>query len=296
MAKGCAQGDGPIFRRIDGRWYAAVDLSQQNGKRKRKYLYGATRPEVREQLIKVQQDQQRGLPVPAERQTVAEFMDRWLEDSVRLSVAPLTYEQYAQHARLYLAPALGHIRLSQLNPQHVQAFIKARLSDGLSARTVKLSLLILRMALKQAVRWDTISRNVPALVDPPRVQRPEVKPLSDVEARTFLEAVRGKRLEAAYLLLLSLGLRRGETLGLRWQDIDLEKRTACIRQTLQRVGGRSLDGQPSRLMFKAPKSARSRRTLPLSESLVKALTAHRARQLEEGLAAGPRWQDTGLIR
>jgi integrase len=76
-------------------------------------------------------------------------------------------------------------------------------------------LLILRMALKQAVRWETISRNVAALVDPPRVQRPEVKPLSDVQARTFLEAVRGKRLEAAYLLLLSLGLRRGETLGLR---------------------------------------------------------------------------------
>ena len=188
-----------------------------------------------------------------------------------------------------------HRGLAKLNPQHVQAFIKARLSDGLSARTVKLSLLILRMALKQAVRWDTISRNVAALVDPPRVQRPEVKPLSDVEARTFLEAVRGKRLEAAYLLLLSLGLRRGETLGLRWQDIDFEKRTACVRQTLQRVGGRSIDGQPSRLMFKAPKSALSRRTLPLSESLVKALKAHRARQLEEGLAAGPRWQDTGLV-
>ncbi len=280
-------GEGSVWLRADGRWCGAINLGWEHGKRRRKYFYGQTAEQVQAAILRARADLAQGLPVVAERQTVEEFLGRWLEDSVKPSVRPLTYEQYRQHVKLYLAPLLGRHQLAKLAPQHVRAFIKRKLADGLSPRTVQLSLVILRRALGQAVKDGLVGRNVAKLADPPRWKRPEIKPWEPAEAARFLDAIRTERLEAAYLLALSLGLRRGEVLGLRWSDVDLEGKTVTISQALARVGGK--------LEFIEPKSRQSRRTVPIHDGLVAALRNHRRRQFEERLAAGSRWHDGGLV-
>jgi integrase len=285
------QNEGSIFQRGDGRWCAQLNLGWENGKRRRKCVYGATAQEVQDALLKARADMAAGLPVAVGRQSVAQFLDLWLEDSVKPSVRPLTHEQYRQHVKLYLAPLLGHCRLSKLAPQHIRAFIKRKLEDGLSPRTVQLSIVILRKALSQAVKDGLIGRNVAKLVDGPRVERFEGKMFSPDQARAFLDAARGERLEALYTVALSLGLRMSEALGLCWQDIDFERRTLIVNRILERIGR----GQGSTLQLVAPKTSRSRRTVNLPDAAVRALKVHKVRQLEERLAAGSRWQDRGLV-
>ncbi len=291
MARKRNAGEGSIFQRNDGRWCAQLDLGWEGGKRRRKYVYGATAQEVQDQLLKTRADRAAGLPVAVERQTVEQFLADWLENSIKPSVRPLTHEQYRQHVKLYLAPILGHHRLAKLAPQHVRAFLKQKLTDGLSPRTVQLSLVILRKALGQAVKDGLLGRNVAKLVDGPRVGHFEGKMLSPEQARAFLDAAKGERFEALYTAALAVGLRMGEALGLRWQDVDLDRRILAVSRILERIGR----GEGSTLQLVEPKTSRSRRTVNLPEAAVKALKAHRVRQLEERLIAGSRWRESGLV-
>jgi integrase len=291
MARKRNAGEGSIFERSDGRWCAQLDLGWEGGKRRRKYVYGATAQEVRDQLLQARSDRAAGLPVVVGRQTVAQFLQDWLENSVKPSVRPLTHEQYRQHVKLYLAPLLGHHRLSKLAPQHVRAFLKRKLEDGLSPRTVQLSLVILRRSLGQAVKDGLTGRNVAKLVDGPRVRHFEGQTLSPEDARALLDAAKGERFEALYTAALAVGLRMGEALGLRWQDVNLDRRSLTVNRILERIGR----GHGSTLQLVEPKTSRSRRTVNLSEAAVRALRAHKVRQLEERLAAGLRWQDSGLV-
>jgi integrase len=291
MARKRNAGEGSIFERSDGRWCAQLDLGWEGGKRRRKYVYGATAQEVRDQLLQARSDRAAGLPVVVGRQTVAQFLQDWLENSVKPSVRPLTHEQYRQHVKLYLAPLLGHHRLSKLAPQHVRAFLKRKLEDGLSPRTVQLSLVILRRSLGQAVKDGLTGRNVAKLVDGPRVRHFEGQTLSPEDARALLDAAKGERFEALYTAALAVGLRMGEALGLRWQDVNLDRRSLTVNRILERIGR----GHGSTLQLVEPKTSRSRRTVNLPEAAVRALRAHKVRQLEERLAAGLRWQDSGLV-
>lgn len=287
MTRTRGQNEGTIYRRQDGRWTGVVSLGYRNGKRQRKHVYGRIRREVQEKLTQVLRDHQRGLPVPVGQCTVGQFLERWLEDAVRNSVRPLTFTSYRQLVRGHITPALGKVVLSKLTPQQVQAFMNAKLSDGFSPRTVQYLRAVLRRALNQALRWDLVVRNVATLVDPPHVPRAEIKPLTPTELGIFLDAVRGQRFEALYVLAIATGLRRGELLGLKWLDLDLDKATLRVRRALQRLEGG--------LQFVEPKSANSRRTLTLPLLAVEALRERRRRQLEERLAAGSRWVENGLV-
>jgi integrase len=297
MTKKRGNSEGSIFQRKDGRWCAVVDLGWENGKRKRKSLYAATRKEVAGQLSKTLREKAQGLPIRVDRQTVAEFLRRWLADAVKNSVRALTFEQYAQHIRLYIEPSIGQVQLSRLTPQQVQALTNARLSEGLSPRTVQITLFVLRRALEQALRWDLVVRNVAKLVDTPHAERREIKPLTSEQVQTFLKALKGKRLEGVFAIGLALGLRRGEMLGLRWEDVDFEAKTIAVRQALQRSGGRLLNSEDpgNKLHFVAPKSFRGIRTIAMPEYVATTLRTHRARQAEERLLAGSDWQDWDLV-
>jgi integrase len=294
MGKRRGNGEGSIYRReSDGIWCTSVDLGYVNGRRKRKVIYGKTRKEVAEKLKVVLRDQQQGLPIVVERQTVAQYLARWLADVVRPSVRPRTYQSYAMHVRLYLTPALGHYQLAKLRPEHVQAMMNQMLEaggkdgQGLSPRTVQYARAVLRRALNQALKWGMVPRNVATLVDPPRSRTPRFTTLTPEQGRMLLDAARGDRLEALYRVALSLGLRQGEALGLRWEDVDLQAGTLRVAVALQRVDGK--------LQLVEPKTDRSRRTLFLPTALVNALKAHRTRQLQERLLAGDRWRDSGLV-
>lgn len=225
-------GEGTISHRKDGRWTARVDLGWVNGRRKRKQIYGKTRKEVAEQLKILLRDQQQGLPIALERQTVGQFLDQWLNEKVKLQRRPKTFQSYAQVIRLYINPSIGRIQLAKLTPQEVQTLLNRRREEGLSARTVQYVRGILRSALAQAVKWGLVARNVAALVDPPQVERFVTHPLTPSQAQIFLEAAHGNRHEALYAVALWLGLRQGEILGLRWEDIDLDARTLRVEMAL----------------------------------------------------------------
>jgi integrase len=287
MTKRRGPGEGTIRKRSDGRWEGRVNLGCEGGRRKWKYVYGKTWRAVSDQLKVDLHAQQQGLPIAVERQTLAQFLSKWLEDSVRPTVRPMTFKSYAQLVRLYIAPALGHIQLSKLGPQDIQYLLNNLLKSGLSPRTVQYCHAVLRMSLGRAYKWSLVPRNVAQLVDPPRSRRYEMRSLDPDEARTFLATVRGDRLEALYSVALSLGLRQGEALGLLWENVDLEKGILKVRTALQRVDGKQ--------QLVEPKTAKSRRTIFMPGMTVTALRAHRMRQLEERLAAGTRWTDSGLV-
>jgi integrase len=207
---------------------------------------------------------------PEQPPLLAAFLEAWLADVVAGSVRPKTFVSYRSIVTCHLAPALGHIRLDELRPGHVQAYLNAAAGSGLAPRTVAYHRNILRQALGYAERIELVGRNVAKLAVPPRIPRREVRPLTPAEARVFLAAIAGDRLEAAYLLALGAGLRQGEILGLRWPDVDLAAAgTVRVRAALQRV-----DGQ---FALVEPKSTRSRRVVPLPAIVRAALVAHRER-------------------
>jgi integrase len=281
------QNEGSVFERKDGRWCGLMSLGWENGHRKRKYFYGATATEVQEQLLKARSDHSKGLPVAMERQTVEQFLDHWLEYTVKPSARPRSYESFEIIIRRHIKPELGKIRLEKLAPQQVQTVLDRKLKGGLAPQTVVHIRMVLRTALNQALKWSLVARNAAALTSPPRIAHHEIRPLQALEARRFLDAARGSRLEALYNVAVSLGLRRGELLWLRWQDLDLDRAKLRVMQAVQRIGGK--------LQAAETKTERARRTLALPPSVVASLRRHRIRQLQERLIAGLGWEDSGLV-
>jgi len=249
---------------------------------KRRTLVAATRQEASKRLTEALKAREDGTLITAKRQTLGAFLEAWLRDSVKPRVRYSTWTSYEVHVRLNIAPTLGKVALDKLTPAMVQALMNAKLEQGLSPRTVQYIRGTLRTALGQAVRWGLVARNVAELTDGPKVERHEIRPFDPAEARTLLAAVGTDRLRALYSVALTMGLRQGEALGLRWEDVDLDTGTLQVRHQLQRV-----DGQ---LQLVPLKTARSRRTLALPESITAGLRAHRQSQLEERLLAWKRWK------
>ena len=280
------RGEGSITRRADGRWMARVDLGWQDGKRRRKTLYGRTKREVQDKLRETLHRTEKGLPPIPEQETVGAFLRRWLE-IVRGKVRPRTHKSYEQVVRIHLEPGIGRVRLAKLTPLDVSAWFESRHAAGVGGRTIHYARAVLRAALNHALKWELVSRNVASLTDPPRYRAREIAPLTPEQTRKFLAAVAGHRLEALFTVAVGLGLRLGEALGLPWDAVNLDAGTLAVRQTLERAGK-----QPR---FGEPKSARGRRTITLPRIVTAALRKHRKRQLQERLISGERWNDSGLV-
>lgn len=271
MGRRRGHGEGSIHLREDGRWCASVDLGWINGKRRRKYVYGKTRKEVADKLKVIHRDLGAGLDITTDRQTVKVFLERWLSEVVSQRNKVRTYEGYERIVELYLNPAIGHIPIGKLTPQHVQRLVNDLAGKGLAPNTVRNARAVLRRALNQALKWGLVSRNVATLVDTPRIEQQEMSPLNEKQARALLRALKGDRLEALYVLTLSLGLRRGEVLGLRWADLDFDAGTIRVVQTVQRTRTKGLIIVP-------PKTKSSIRRLSIPPFAVKKLRTHRERQ------------------
>jgi len=278
-------GEGSITRRKSGGWMAQFTVYTAKG-RKRKTLYGKTRQEVAAKLAKALSDREGGLVYDAEGLKLGEYLGRWLEDSVKGTVRNTTYERYEQISRARIVPMLGGVKLKALSPTHVRGLYKEKLSS-LSPRTVQYIHVTLHKALKQAVSDGLIPRNATEAVKPPQVRREEIRPLTPEQVKMLLEAASGDRLEALYVLAVHTGLRQGELLGLKWDDIDLETGTLQVRRALT-----TAKGGPR---LAAPKTKGSRRRVSLTGSAAQALKSHLERQLEEIDRAGSLWQENGLV-
>lgn len=274
--------EGSIRKRKDGRWEGRISVDGRQ-----RSFYGKTRVEVTRKIREAQRKVDRGLPLADERITLGNYLDQWLASSVSPSVRPATYSSYESHVRIHLKPALGKVPLAKLQPQHVQRLMNDKLDAGLSANTVLRIRATLRRALNQAIKWGTIDRNVATLVDPPKAEKYRVEAVTPEEATAIIDAVKDHRLGGLYILLLGTGLRLGEGLGLRWDDVDLEARTLTVRKALQKVD--------SEFKLVEPKSDQSRRTLILPDFVVSSLRQHRATQNRERLASGSEWSDWNLV-
>jgi len=276
--------------RSDGRWAASLTVGYEGGRRIRRTLYGKTQAVVRERLQQAREDVRHGVAPAPQRLTVGDYLEAWLRDT-EPNVRPLTFASYADLARRHIIPRLGRIPLGKLTAQHVADLLADRLAFGLSTRSVQYVHAVLRQALNQAVRRDLVVRNVATLVDPPRVRRPEIRPLSPEQARILLTASRVERLEALYTVAVATGLRQGEALGLRWSDVDLDAGILRVNFSLQRVPKAKRVGKGPHYVLAEPKTARSRRAIHLPAVVTAALREHRLRQVAERLAAGAAWQE-----
>jgi integrase len=254
---------------------------------KRRYVSGKTRDEVHDKLIEALGNRAQGLVFDAGNLTVGEYLSQWLKDSVKGTVRPSTFEVHRHMIEPHIVPALGRLKLKDLNPAHVRGFYREKLDSGLSGATVRKMHSVLRKALKQAVLDGLIPRNVCEAVKPPKVERKKIKPLDRQQAKTLLEAASGDRLEALYVLAVHTGMREGELLGLKWEDVDLERGVLRLRRSLVREGGKTTLGD-----LKTPKS---RRSIRLTHAAAEALRSHLERQLEEMERLGSLYQPGRLV-
>jgi integrase len=308
-------GEGTYYQRKDGRWEGAAYVLMPNGTYQRRRVYGKTDEEVRRKLTEIKSQSDQGIPAEATGWTVGRFLTYWLEQIVRPTLKPRTYQGYEVVVRVHLVPGLGRKKLNKLTGADVRLFLRklehtclcclhgtdAKRAEGgrrccavgrcceafPSARLRQQVHAVLRNALEAAVREELIRRNVAKLV---KISGPSYdvnRGLTVDQARSLLAAAQDDRLYALYVLALFLGLRRGELLGLLWFDVDLDNGTLAVRRTLQRVGGE--------LRTVTPKTATSVRTIPLIGATVDALRQHAERQKAECADAGPAWVETGHV-
>jgi len=282
------KNEGSVYQRnSDGRWIGAITLGyDENGRQRRKTISAWTRAEAHKKLRSVLRQIEDGLPLPDEQLTVEQLIERW-KTVKKHHVASEAFENYSYLARVHVIPTLGRKRAAKLTPSEVDHLLIQKLDAGLSASTVRHIRNVLSMALQQGVIWGVLPRNVAALSMPPKLDYPEGRALSQEQAKLFLAQIQGNRLEAVYITMLVLGLRRGEVLGLKWTDVDLDQGLMTISRTLRR--------QQGKLVFGDVKTRNSRRQVNLPPELVASLKAHKARQAAERLRAGDVWHDTGLV-
>ena len=268
------------------------------GKRRKQWHSGyRTQQEARTERTKMQAAVNGGTYVPKSRQTVAEYVEDWLA-AIAPTVRPSTHYSYARNLRLHVVPRIGSAPLAAVDAGTLNTLYAALLADGrrdhtgggLSPRTVRYIHTIGHRAFKDAVRWGRLARNPADAADPPKAgeaSRAESITWTADQLRTFLDGTRGSRHWTAYLLLATTGLRRGEALGLRWSDLDLNAGRASIRQTVIAVKHTAMLG--------TPKTAKGRRTVTLDGGTVTALREHRKRQAAERLLMGAGWNDNDLV-
>lgn len=292
--RSAANGEGTIFAvkrgPHKGKYGAALTLGRRSdGKLDRIQKLFRSRLEADAWLQEKKRERDRGAPLIVEKATVEQYIELWLENVVRIDRSPATYENYSSIARNHILPELGAIPLSKLRAVHVQKLKSALRSGGTSPSTARHALTILRAALARAKRWNLVDENAAALVELPPASAREARTLDRDAGLRFIQATRSDRLFALYALDLFLGLRRGEILGLRWCDVDLEAGRISINGALQRVRGA--------LTRREPKTASSRREIALPRVVVSILEAHRSRQLAEREARrlDRRWTDTDYV-
>jgi len=279
-------GEGSVYRTKNGLWRGSYWVPTAAGL-KRRYVSGKTRQECSKKLTKAMADRDGGLVFDAGSLTVGEHVTRWLEDSARGTVRVSTFERYEQITRLHVVPALGVVKLKSLTPAHLRNLYRERLDAGSAPASIHKLHTLLHKSLAQAVNDGLIPRNVSDSLKLPRIDREEIDPLTAEEANRLIEAAAGDRLEAVYIVAIHTGLRQGELLSLRWEDLDLEADALRVRRTLTRTKGTYSVGEP--------KTKKSRRTVRLTTGAVAALRGHLERQLEEIDRLGSLYQPGGLV-
>ena len=257
--------EGSISQTANGLWRARITLD--NGKRK--YFSSKSRAEAVKKMNAALHDLGKGIPLLDERQTVRDYLTNWYE-GMKTQIRPSTYRRYGDFVN-HIQPVLGRYALAKLTPQQLQVFYNKKLAEGLSPTTVHAIHAMLHRALEDALQMGLVNRNVSEMLKPPRRGNREMMTLSVLEMQRFLEVVRNDRFFALYVLALSTGMREGELLGLRWQDVDLARRTVQVRMNVAEIARK-------RFALAETKTVYSRRNVALTQAAVDALAEHWQKQ------------------
>lgn len=288
-------GDGSVYKQTTKdpktdeevvRWRGALVVgwtAHDPPRPRRKYVSGRTQAEVKQKLRKLRSDMEQNRLATDPGDTVAGWLDYWLEQVARPKVRNSSYEAYRTAVRHWAIPYLGkRLKLERLTPEHLDGLFKLMVESDRVASTPGVKR-VLTTALKVAVARGKLARNPAEAVSLPPREEAEIEPLTRQQAQAVLAAAAAlPRNEARWSVALALGLRQGEALGLTWPDIDLEAGTLRVSYQLQRITGKGL-------MLTPVKSRAGRRTISLPATLLASLRAHRARQNAERLREGPRW-------
>ena len=226
--------------------------------------------------------------VPRHKETVAEFLQRWLDTYAATNTSVRTQEGYKGNVSRYIVPSLGSLPVQGLTAQHIQRMYASLIERGLSARTVLHTHRVLKQALGHAVKWGILPRNAADAASPPRPRPADLNMWDADTIDRFLEAAAKSRFRDLYHLAILTGMRRSELAGLKWENVDLAQGQLSVVNTLQRILGHGL-------VEGTPKTVKSRRSLALAPESVDLLHAVRGRQIHHGMELGPLWQNTGFV-
>ena len=282
-----AHGEGSVYEQRPGLWAASLDLGWIDGKRRRKTVYASSEKEAIRKRAELRRRQEQGENLAAVPRTLSEWLTEWMTMKEHEGTRQSTLRGYRWLIESHIRPTLGKVALDKLNPTMIRRVLTAKISEGLSAATVRHIHGMIRNVLGDAQREELLHRNPALAVRAPTVRPVERRSLTVDDAKRLIDSIRGDRLEALWICALTVGLRRGELLGLRWSDVDFTAGTLTVRQTVQRAGGH--------LVFTEPKTDRSRRTIPVPAQTLALLRRHRRQQEDERAKAAERWKENGLV-
>jgi integrase len=270
---------GHLTRRGERSWRLKYDLPT-TGKRETRYLtLHGTKKEAQEEAARILASVTNGQHVDPSRESLGQFAVRWLHDWAAQNVSNKTFTRYEQLLRKHVCTRVGSVPIQRLRAVDLQGIYAAMAADGMADRTRLHTHRVLHRMLHHATQWGVVQRNVASMVDAPAVQPKEIEILTAAQVQTVLQTLRGRSLYPIAAVAFGTGMRRGELLALRWQDVDLDGAKLRVERALEQTkrGG---------LVFKSPKTRHGRRTITLPPSTVAELRAHRKVQAEQRLALG----------
>ncbi|HZU65891.1 MAG TPA: tyrosine-type recombinase/integrase [Ktedonobacteraceae bacterium] len=277
------RGDGSVYKRADGRYSGFITLEDH----KRKYFYGKTEREVERKIWVAQRELEQGKLATGPQQTVKQFLEYWLEDVRKPQLRPGSYQLYRCIIHAHLIPALGHLKLQKLTPQHIQKFYAEKQRTGASPNRIRTMHNVLHKALEHARRLGLVGINASAGADLPRVDTPEGKTLTPEQAHRLIAAAKKEWMRTVLIVALATGMREGELLGLHWEDVHLDEGYLDVKWTLSYVATHGF-------VMGEPKTRSGRRTITLAPFVREVLSKHRVAQEQERVKKG--WkEDTGLV-
>jgi len=290
-----ANGEGTIYQCMSEtskhfkKWIGQVTIgtNPDTGNPKRKSVYGKSRPEVKEKMRELQLEYSKGIDLQAQY-TFGEWITTWMEDYKKMDVRLTTWENYSISVETHIIPTLGHIQLRELKTNDIQRLYNKMRREKKAAATIRRNHQIIHGCLEQAVNNKLISWNPAKSTKLPKLDARKIRALTPEEMDRFLEVLNEDRWGAAFLLSLGAGVREGELLGLRWQDVDMENATIMINQALARTKSKGL-------IFDKPKTEESVRLIPLPADIFEAIKKHRVREIQKNLAMGKQLKEKDLV-
>lgn len=298
-----SNGEGTICKRSDGRWMGQLVVDIGDGQYKRKAIYGKSQKEVKDKLEQLKTESKMGRVIETSSMPLEQWMTIWIEN-YKPNLKITTKEDYELYINTHIKGSdLGKIPLNKLKTSDLQKFYNAKLAgtykgqkQRLSPTTVRYINIIIRSALKQAVNNHMINENVSSAVVLPKKNKVEMVPFTKEEVGKFLIIARQDRLYALYLLEMMTGLRRGEILGLKWEDIDFQNKRISVIHNLCRVKNMDENSDKKyKMVLMSPKTQSSKRVVPINDFMINELKEHKKQQEEEKKLYADCYKDYGMV-